>query len=88
MKLKELIQCFDKAMKEGARYIGVSICVPDAEENEVIINSSKNFDVKLDYYKKTYDKDLRHNAVGDTLKITNAVYGDTFSAIQNKLKGG
>lgn len=88
MKMNNLIDCFEAAGKNNAKYIGLAIKVPDANEPEIIINPSKNFEVKMEYYKKTYDEDLSHKAVGDILQITGFTYGDSFSDIEKDLLGG
>lgn len=89
MKMINLINCFDKANETNSKYIGLAIKIPDADETEIIINPRENFQVKLDYYKKTYDEDLSHNAVGDILQIVGFTYGDSFSEIERDLlKGG
>ncbi|MBO1005614.1 hypothetical protein [Pseudogracilibacillus auburnensis] len=88
MKMNDLIKEFEQAAIKNAKYIGVLIRVPDATHPEVIINDKKNFVVKLNYYMKTYDEDLYHNVVGDSLKITDVVYGNSFSEIEMKLLKG
>ena len=89
MNKEKLITCFYQAEKNKAKFIGLAIRVPDADQPEVIINPYENFDVKLDYYQKTYDEDLSHNAVGDFLRIVGFTYGDSFSDIESYLlKGG
>lgn len=88
-KKEKLITCFYQAKKNNAKFIGLAIRVPDADQPEVIINPNVNFDVKLDYYLKTYDEKLHHNAVGDFLKIVGFTYGNSFSDIESYLlKGG
>lgn len=88
MKMNNLINCFAAAEKNNAKYIGLAIKVPDANEPEIIINPSKNFEIKLEYYKKTYDEDLLHKTVGDILQITGFTYGDSFSDIEEGLLEG
>lgn len=87
MKMNNLINCFKAAENNNARYIGLAIRVPDAHEPEIIINLSENFEVKLDYYKKMYDEDLSHKAVGDILQIIGFTYGNSFSDIEKELTG-
>jgi len=88
-KMTDLINCFKEAKESGSKYIAMYIRVPDAEKQEVIINSRENFDVKLEYYQKTYDEDLYHNAVGDILRIDDFTHGNSFAEIEESLfKGG
>ena len=85
LTLENLDRCFEMAKRSEAKFIGVAIRVPDAPAIEIIINSCSNFDAKLEYYKKTYEADLSHKAVGDTLKIVGFTYGNSFAEIQNNL---
>jgi len=87
LKKEHLKNCFSKATELNAKFIGVSIRVPNAPEKEIIINPRENFEEKLNYYQKTYDEDLSHNAVGDILKIVGFTYGDNFAEIQAQLLG-
>ncbi|MCM3111674.1 hypothetical protein [Lederbergia lenta] len=88
MKINNLISCFEKAKETNAKFVGIAVRVPDAEEPEVIINGNKNIEAKLDYYKKTYDEDLSHKAVGDILQIIGFTYGNSFSDIEKELLEG
>lgn len=81
---KNLELNFDQAKKHNYEYVGVAIQLPDTDGIEIIINGSKNFDYKLNYYKNTYNEDLSHKHVPN-LKIVGFTYGDSFSQIEEDL---
>lgn len=86
--MNDLENKFQHAASNNAKYIGVLIRVPDADQPEVIINKNDNFEIKLDYYQKTYDEDLYHKAVGDILQIIDVAYGNSFAEIERNLFEG
>jgi hypothetical protein len=82
--MNHLEQCFKTASQFGYEYIAIKINMEGFPEPEVIINREDNFDSKLNYYRNTYDENLRHkHAQG--IKIVDAVYGSDFDSIQQKL---
>ena len=85
LNMEHLENCFKRAVETNAKYVGVAICVPNANEKEIIINPHNNFEAKLEYYKKTYDNELSHNAVGDTLKLVGFTFGNSFAEIEEQL---
>lgn len=54
----KLEQTFKNAIKGKHMYIGVRVKIQGFPESEMIINSSENFESKLEYYKKAYDENL------------------------------
>lgn len=87
LTMEYLENCFKRAIESNAKFVAVSVRVPNASTNEIIINPRENLEIKLEYYKKSYDEDLYHNAVGDTLRIVGFAFGDSFTEIQEDLLG-
>lgn len=58
-KMSDLEFIIKQAIKSNAN-VGIFIEMPDFEEPEIIINPTKNLEKKLEYYKKTYDENLKH----------------------------
>jgi 3-oxoacyl-ACP reductase-like protein len=86
LKMDYLLTCFASAKSLGAKYVGVAIQLPNAKGTEVIINSSENFDDKMNYYKNTYTDELNHKSVPD-LKITGFTLGFSYEDIERALIG-
>lgn len=66
MKLnkQELIDFFEKT-KEAGEDIIVKLKMPNQKDPEIIMNYNSSIDVKLEYYKNTYDDELVHNNCKD-----------------------
>lgn len=60
MNREDLINTFKKARETNARYVFVTIKLPDLDIPEMIINRKENFNNKEKYYTETYDEDLIH----------------------------
>jgi len=84
MTKDKLISVFDKAKKNDIGFIGVSISIDNNPNLEIIINPTANFESKLEYYKKTYDKNLNHLFAKD-IQIIDCVSGDSFGEIEDKI---
>lgn len=84
MKIKDLENCFDKAIIEGATYIAVKIQMEGYPKPEIIINESENFKKKLEYYKNSYNEDLTLKAFNG-IKIIGFAYGEYFEDIYDEL---
>ena len=56
MKLNNLVNCFESAIKNNAMYVAVKIEMYGFEENELIINPKANFEQKLKYYINAYNE--------------------------------
>lgn len=77
MDMKELECCFESAIKDGAKFIGVEVETRGSKANEIIINPRENFRDKLEYYKKAYNDDLTLKSY-DGIRIVNCEYGDDY----------
>lgn len=64
--LASLEHCFNMSIKYKKKYVAVIIEMQGFENPELIINTTKNFKEKLEYYKKAYNEDL-------TLKSFNGI---------------
>ncbi|WP_304576716.1 hypothetical protein [Romboutsia ilealis] len=65
-----LIKTFSEARENEKKFIGVVFELPDHPGRELIINSTKNFDMKEEYYRNNYDDELC-NTRNSEVKIIN-----------------
>ncbi|MGF1438739.1 hypothetical protein ACQUW6_32100 [Bacillus thuringiensis] len=80
LTLDGLERCFNVAPCENAEYIAVQIAMDGFPSDELIINDKHNIDNKLEYYKKTYNDDLKHR-YAPGIRIVGFAYGYSFSEI-------
>ncbi len=66
MKLtkEELISFFNVVKKQGNDIV-IKLKMPNQTEPEIIMNYNSSIDVKLEYYKNTYDENLVHKNCKD-----------------------
>jgi hypothetical protein len=57
-KKERLVESFETAIEEGAKYIFVEVHAEGSPANEIIINPIENAAIKLAYYQKAYNDDL------------------------------
>lgn len=81
LTMDHLSNCFDRALEEESKYIGILVQVPDLKRPELIINPAINFEKKLAYYKEAYDEDLVMKRNPD-VKIIGFTHADSFDEIQ------
>ena len=62
--MKDLISFFNEVKRRGDDVV-VKIKLPNQKEPEVIMNYNSSIDVKLEYYKNTYDDNLVHKNCKD-----------------------
>lgn len=79
--LKDLKECFEFAIENKYNYVAVLVCNMESDSAEIIINHSKNFESKLEYYKSAYNDDLTLKTF-PKIKIVSFVYADTFDEIE------
>ncbi|PER52646.1 hypothetical protein COI79_31340 [Bacillus thuringiensis] len=84
LTLDGLERCFNVATSENAEYVAVQIAMDGFSSDELIINDRHNIDNKLEYYKKTYNEDLKHR-YSPGIRIVGFAYGYSFSEILIKL---
>ncbi len=87
LKLEDLNECYNVASLVDANYVAVRVRI-GAESNgeeEVIINSRKNFASKKAYYNRTYDENLQHKISIVPICITGFAHGDPYAEIEDKL---
>ena len=84
LKIQNLENCFNTAKRLGYNYVAVKVDMQGFEKPEIIINSSENFEEKLDYYKKAYDENLILRSFNG-IRIIGFTYGDTFESIEEDL---
>ena len=81
MKLNNLVNCFESAIKNNAIYVAVKIEMYGFEESEIIINPKANFEQKLKYYINAYNEDLTLKNAPDKIKIVGFTYGNCLQNI-------
>jgi hypothetical protein len=83
-RMKNLENIFAHA-KEKDHYVAIVVEMAGFPRKEIIINHPDNIDSKLEYYKKTYDKDLNHK-YADGIKITGVAVGASFDKIHRRVE--
>ena len=81
LTMENLEKCFDAAMKNSAKFIGVKIRTEGNKEDEIIINPNANFENKLAYYKNAYTDDLVLKSFNG-ISIIGFTYGNCFDDIE------
>lgn len=86
LTMKDLEKTFKEAIDYSAKYIGVKIAMEGFPKAEVIINQTKNFKTKLDYYKKAYNDDLILKTFNG-IQIVGFNYSNDFQTLEETLIG-
>ena len=60
MNRKELFESYNNALETNKGFMVAFISLPDMETCERIVNTSENFEEKVKYYLKAYDKNMVH----------------------------
>lgn len=84
LNINNLERCILVASELNKKYIAVKVQMKGFLKPEIIINCTKNFRSKLDYYKKAYNEDLTLKTFNG-IKIIGFTYGDSFEDIENDL---
>ena len=84
LTLENLKTCFQAAILENAKYIGVKIEMKDFPKPEIIINERENFDKKIKYYISAYNDDLTLKTFNG-IKIVGFTYGNNLNEIEKDL---
>lgn len=84
MTLENVEICFQKAMQDDWKFVGVKIEMAGFHKPEIIINSRENFEAKLAYYQKAYNKDLTLKTFNG-IKIVGFTFGNSFDEIEKDL---
>jgi hypothetical protein len=85
LTMEYLENCFNRAKELNQKYVAIIVTMKGFPSDEIIINSSDNFDDKLAYYKNTYDENLKHKFAD--VKITGFTFGNSFAEIEEELIG-
>ena len=92
LTIKNLENCFNGAIKNNAKYLGIKVQLKERFCSQIIINERNNFDSELDFFKKTYNENLTHKHNEDLthkhnekIKIIGFTYGNTFEEIERDL---
>lgn len=83
---ENLKNCFNFAIKENKKFIGLLIAMDGFDKPEIIINTRENFEKKFEYYDKTYDDNLEHR-FAKGIKIIGYATGINFEKIEKNLLG-
>lgn len=84
LTIDKLENCFKSAIEEEANFIGVLVQIENNPSPELIAFPMANYDNKLDYYRKVYNKKLIHEYNQD-IKITGFTHADSLKDIEDKL---
>lgn len=84
ISMKNLEICFERAKKNGAKFVAVSIEMEGFPESEIIVNPIVNADSKLAYYKKVYDEELNHKH-SKGIRIKGCTFGNDMREIEEDL---
>lgn len=83
-KMKDLVEALNYSMQVKKKYFAIAVTLPDTDEVELIINTTPNFQNKLDYYMRSYDENLIHN-MNAKIRIVAFTYGDNLAQIEYDL---
>lgn len=86
MDINNLENCFNKAIEGNSRYVGVLVSIKDNKTPELIVNSKESLKDKLEYYKNTYDENLKHKHTPGIF-IVGFTQGDSLVEIEDALLG-
>ncbi len=86
LTVENLKECFNAAINNQAKFVGVLIEMKGFKEAEVIINKIDNAEDKLNYYQNVYDENLNHK-YSNGIRIVGCSYGNSFADIQKDLVG-
>lgn len=86
MNMSGLDSIFLMADQGGYKYVGVEIRIGEDSVEYIIVKRS-DFASKLKYYKDAYTDDLKLKA-NNSIRICDAVYGDTFNELERDLVYG
>lgn len=81
-KKDEFIEVFEGGIADGYEYCAVVFLIPGNKREEIIINHKEDFKNKLEYYKQTYDYELRHKYNDDVMILRMAFENDIESLIE------
>lgn len=84
MKMQSLEECFNKAIREKAKYIGVLVQIEGNKSKELIINKIESFKDKLEYYKNIYSENLEHKHA-EGISIVGFSQGDSLAELEEML---
>lgn len=83
-KMQSFIESADKAIKSNLKYMAIAITIGNSDKPEIILNSRENFKQKIDYYKVTYDEDMKHKYSKDIdIRISGFMFTNNLNLIKN-----
>lgn len=85
MRIEDLIRCFECAIKNGSKYVGVKIKTEGYQKEEIIINPRENFDMKLNYYKQAYNEDLTLKSAPHKIRIVSFTFANSYEEVARDL---
>lgn len=85
LSIKDLEACFQKAKSGGFKYVGVKFQIFDYPKNEIIINCIENVDLKLEYYKRCFNNELKVYTSDGIIQIVGFTFGNSFADIESDL---
>jgi hypothetical protein len=79
---EEFIHFVEQAKAKKEKYVAIAIQMDNLPKHEIIINPIENIDGKLEYYKNTYDDNLKHKYAKDNVRIVAFTSGDWLDDIE------
>jgi hypothetical protein len=73
---------------EEAVWMGVRVTVPNGEKDEIIINDLDNFEAKLKYYQKAYDKNLQLRNDHVSIKFSGYAFVKSLDSLTEWIRYG
>ena len=81
MNKLDLEVMFEQEIELSKKYVVVVVQIELFPANEIIINTTENFEAKLNYYKNAYNDNLELNAFNG-IKIVDYYHSDDFDSIE------
>lgn len=73
--IKELEQIFNEAYESDYNSIAIEMTIPHRTETEIVFHRRQTIFNRLNYYKRTFDENLKHKRV-DGISIVSVGFGD------------
>lgn len=84
LTMDALAQCFHDAKNNDYGFVAIRVRMEGFPLDEIIVNPIQNVNTKLEYYKKTYDSNLKHK-FAQGISIVGFCCGDDMLDIQDEL---
>lgn len=79
--------CFNSAVENGANYVAVLMYKEGFPKHEIVVNPIENAEKQLEWYRQTYDYNLKHKYSKEKIIIVGFTYGTSLMSIEYDLIG-